>query len=340
MDEDKLITANVVPTPQIELQASGTPVDEVLSDQRKTEQDLLTSATQEVTAVIGTRLPSGEIIEHADSIGEGWNSRAFMVQMRGRPKHIFLLLKTKDASTTVQSLTKAQPLLTEIETESPAKFPHIAFSSTEEPPFVGYPALPGQPLAKIFLELEPDEKMHVAQGMAQSLRKLHGVTPEQAEKHGIRKEDLLGKYEYYFGENFLEREIAPHLDAAEYNTLCKFARQVRANPDFLQYQPRLIHGDLSLDNVIFERSSRALGIIDMEKISVSDPDKDIWHFCRTLPAELQREFLEEYGHENLQLLKKKMSFFDVYRGLYLTEFRDKDGIQSLKGAIKNISSDN
>ncbi len=314
-------------------------VAQIADDQRMKENELFGSATKEFQSTIGPLLPAGTIIEHAELLGdeEGWNSKPFRVRIAGKPDHIFLLLKTKNAPDTVKKLTHLQPLLSEIAATTPGKFPHITYSSNTTPVFIGCPALPGQPLDKIVADLQPAARESLVKTMADTLSRVHSVPLEKAKQHGVNEEDLLGKYEYYFGDDFLAKEIQPLLNREEYGALRPYAERALRNPDFMSYRPEFVHGDLGAGNVLFDAADGSVGIIDWEHASISDADKDIHKFCRTFPPDLQEAFLQRYPMKNTTKPREKMVFLDIYRALVLLSFSDKSGLEPLKQAISKMT---
>ena len=342
MQEDQNIAAegSHIPTPEQEADLlSDKRVAQISDAQRAAENILLSSATRELQSTIGPLLPTGKIIEHADLLGdeEGWNSKPFRVRIAGKPDHIFLLLKTKNAPDTVNKLTHLQPLLSEIAATTPGKLPQITYSSNTPPVFIGCPALPGRPLDKIVANLQPNDRSSLVKTMAETLGTIHSVPLEKAKQHDVKEEDLVGKYEYYFGEDFLSKEIRPVLNAKEYNVLHAYAARALQNPDFMNYRPEFVHGDLGSGNVLFDAADRSFGIIDWEHASISDADKDIHNFCRTFPPDLQEAFLQHYPMRNTTKPREKMIFLDMYRALILVSFGDKKGLEDLKEAISKLA---
>lgn len=349
MHENQIISAESANVPLLEQGAnvvSDTSVAQIVENQQSAEHELLDSATKEFQSVIQPLLPPGTIIEHAELLSDekpSWNSTPFRVRITGKPDHIFLLLKRKDATDVVKKLTHLQPLLSEIDATVPGTLPQIVYSSSVPPVFLGYLALPGQSLNKIVDHLQPEDGSSLVKTMAETLSAVHSVPLEKAKQHGVKEEDLVGKYEYYFGEEFLSKEIRPMLvDAEKYDALHAYAARALKNPDFMNYRSEFIHGDLGSGNVLFDTADWSVGIIDWEHASISDADKDIHNFCRKFPPDLQEAFLQKYPMRNTKKPKEKMLFLDLYRALILVSIPDENGLnmnalKDLKEAISKVA---
>lgn len=157
-------------------------------------------------------------------------------------------------------------------------FSHVARdAATGQPQCAGYPLIPGEPMTPELLdELELDEAARAALAgvMGGFLARLHAFPLAQARACGVAE----GMREPEHTRTLYERvreHAYPLLTPAMRVWSDHLFGDALARRDQWEYQPALVHGDLSSDHMLFDRATRAItGIIDFGDMAIGDPAGD------------------------------------------------------------------
>ena len=148
--------------------------------------------------------------------------------------------------------------------------------ATHLPRFVGYSAIPGEPMTPALLDtlgMPEAERLALAAQMGGFLASLHGFPVECARECGaeeVREPDLTRAL-YERVRDLVYPRLAPPLRAWTDHLFGDYF----ANPGLWQFEPALIHRDLSSDHILFDRAARRItGIIDFGDLAIYDPVAD------------------------------------------------------------------
>jgi aminoglycoside 2''-phosphotransferase len=173
-------------------------------------------------------------------------------------------------------------------------FPELA-SFDSEPSFIAYRLLPDNSLEpELYLRLDETERTKCAVQVAEFLNQFHSLEIETAQNCGVKTCDYRSKYRKVLSEarsrlfpllprpeqNFIEQVIAEYLTAAD-------------------YQPALLHGDLSPDHVLFNATTGSVsGIIDFGDMMIGDPLWDLLWIYEDYGLEFLARFLPAFHPAN------------------------------------------
>jgi len=137
---------------------------------------------------------------------------------------------------------------------------------------IGYPLLPGRPLA-------PADLMRGAVGrimtdLAAFLRALHRVPPAEVAALGLPgPTDRAARWEQMRARTLPVVQAA--LSADEAAAVARWWDRLLADPLMGDYRPVLHHGDLWYENLLVDQAAtRLTGVVDFEDAAVGDPAQD------------------------------------------------------------------
>jgi aminoglycoside phosphotransferase (APT) family kinase protein len=159
--------------------------------------------------------------------------------------------------------------------------------------FVGYRALPGQPLHHRWDSIDDATKSHVAHQIGRFLRDLHS-TPLQ---HGLDA----GLNLYNPDAEVAERDhlisgtedlITGELGRTAWGRISSQIRDLLRRIDWQAVSPVLIHGDLGSEHILIDREQgNRVSIIDFGDMEIGDPACDF----AGLPDDIVLDALQAYG---------------------------------------------
>jgi aminoglycoside 2''-phosphotransferase len=153
------------------------------------------------------------------------------------------------------------------------RFAYVARDVGDRPAFVGYEALPGEPLRPQVLRSLPSETVdRVANQLGEFLRVLHQMPLAEVIGCGVpvpaAPPHLLD--ERRFAE--IKATVFPVLADDERAWVSQRFASFLVEPSHFQFTPVLVHGDLGPDHIIFDPSRGELGgIIDFGDVAIGDP---------------------------------------------------------------------
>jgi len=245
----------------------------------------------------------GLSVRSACFLGEGWNSRAYLVndelifRFPKRPEHweelereIALLAFAAD------DLPLAVPRYIQVAPDSPA----AAYG------YAVYRYLRGHEMDANALTRE--QLVAAADAIAAFLRALHSLQPSPEIASRLPLEDARMVAEGYLVQ--AESEIAPKLPLVEAKALRKqFEIYLSAPANFL-FRPAVLHADLSRDHVLVEDDS-VVAVIDFGDVSWGDPDYDFMYPFIDFGQAFVEEVARRYGHPDIEQLMVKLRYFDL-----------------------------
>jgi len=243
----------------------------------------------------------GLSVRSACFLGEGWNSRAYLVndelvfRFLKRPEHweelnreiTFLAFAAGD-------LPLAVPRYVQVAAHSPA----ASFG------YAVYQYLRGHAMDANALTQE--KRAAAADAIATFLRALHGLQPSPEVSRLLPRED-----ERMVGEEYLaraERQILPKLLRSEATALRKQFEMYLSTPGNFLFQPAVLHADLGRDHLLMENDS-VVAAIDFGDVTWGDPDYDFMYLFVDFGQAFVEEVARRYKHPDLEQLKTKLQYF-------------------------------
>ena len=162
-----------------------------------------------------------------------------------------------------------------------------------------YRFIKGEPLRRedVF-KLTDRERERIARSLARFLKQLHEIPWSELERHEITPSDVNRSREVWLKlfENVREKlfpSMMPHVrEAVAEHFAC-----VLQDAHFMDYEPRLINGDLVPYHIIYDRAARRInGIIDFGTAGIGDPAADfscmIYNYGESFLARMAKSYPE------------------------------------------------
>lgn len=161
-------------------------------------------------------------------------------------------------------------LLTHLQNKIDANIP-IPFLKDVKSKIVIYKAVNGTTLSEDqYKKLSQSEKAKFAKHISTFLSQLHKTSINNASKCGIPKKNIIDINREVIHNAKL---IYSHLSHQEKNSLDNFIK--RRKEILKENKPRLIHGDLTSENIFFNKNNtNKIGIIDFSDAVIDDPARD------------------------------------------------------------------
>jgi aminoglycoside 2''-phosphotransferase len=181
--------------------------------------------------------------------------------------------------------------------------------------FVGYEEIQGSALKKAVLsQLSSEQQDEVARVISKFLLSLHSFSVDDARSMGIGERHNKEHYELLFNE--VQSAIFPRLIPEHCNVISELFDSYIGNLENHIYQPALLHGDLSSNHVLFDKSmDKTTGIIDFGEACIGDPDYDLTHLAWDYGEDFLKVMLKYYPAKDPNRLLKKLKFFQCFHRL-------------------------
>ena len=244
----------------------------------------------------------GLTIGTAQLLGEGWTSRAYLVNN----ELVFRFPKRSDdwqelereiefLSHAGSKLSLSVPVYLQVAPESLA----AAFG------YAVYRYLPGESLD--VSALNPRNQAAAADVLARFLQSLHNLRPS-ASLSFLPSEDPRLLAEGYLAH--AERQIVPSLGLSDAKALREQFEDYLSTPASVLFRPSVLHADLSGEHILTQDDS-IVGIIDFGDVCWGDPDYDFMYLYVEFGPVFVGEVARRYGHPDLNQLRKKLDYFAV-----------------------------
>ena len=161
---------------------------------------------------------------------------------------------------------------------------------------IGYPKLPGRPLAPG--DITPRSRDALAAQIGAFLTALHRLSPGALGDLALplfppSPEGLDGLWSRTAG--YLEAHLIPD----EFRRVRAWWERLRRDEQFHAYRPTLVHADLWHENILFDpQERRIVGVIDFEHLALGDPAIDL-ATQSYLGGDFARAVLEHYDATGL-----------------------------------------
>ena len=268
-----------------------------------------------------------------EKMGEGENSTAFFVHMKNGCKYVFLHCKATETWQRLHRLSTSKTYELLRDHMLPVALPRYLEITQKDPPCIVYPMIPGTPLERAMETMQEPELHEVLRRLGTTVRRMHDFPNDQIGGLQIRTLD----FDHYLSRDFLDKHVQGYIDGDLFQVLHDDSSRLLDECTSLRRTATVVHADLGLDHVIYDRATNTLGIIDVEHMQVNDPDLDIYKLLRSLNPDARSAFLETYGHPDQQALERKMQFLGLRRALIMLERWDIDsGKTALDQAFRGL----
>ncbi len=198
-----------------------------------------------------------------------------------------------------------------------AQIPHPLFIGTgckNYPyPFFGYPFISGVKLSsRVFRQLKSRSiALKIAYQLGQFLNDLHDISIDDTFTVTLEKQtryDILDK----FWEK-AQIYVFPLLSTSQRREITHSFDKFLNNSEIFDFSPKLIHGDLTDQNIILNTDSTRIGIIDFANSHIGDPARDFADLQFAYGEKFVRQTLEKYQHSaNKSFLRRIEFYIDTY----------------------------
>ncbi|HZM90121.1 MAG TPA: aminoglycoside phosphotransferase family protein [Blastocatellia bacterium] len=242
-------------------------------------------------------------IRTARFLGEGWTSRAYLVNNElvfRFPKRAedwlelereiaFLAIASTNLSLGVPDYLRAAP------------------ESTAAPyGYAVYRYLSGRALE--LNALSRRKRDAAADLLATFLLELHHLHPTSELNSLLPREDPRLVAEDYLIQ--AERQIAPKLQLSDAKALRDQFETYLGSANNFRFKPSVTHADLGRDHILVEDDA-IVGVIDFGDVSWGDPDYDFMYLFIDFGLEFVGEVARRYGHPDLENLASKLLYFAI-----------------------------
>jgi aminoglycoside 2''-phosphotransferase len=245
----------------------------------------------------------GLSIQSAHFLGEGWNSRAYLVNNELVFRFPKRLEHWEELEREIKFLAFAADFF-------PLAVPRYAHVAPDSPAaaygYAVYRYLQGHALNVNALTLEKRDA--AAEVIGAFLRAMHSLQPNPEVGSILPREDERLVAEEYFART--KREIAPKLRPPEASALLKQFEIYLGAPENFMFQPAALHADLGRDHILMENDS-VTAVIDFGDVNWGDPDYDFMYLFVDFGQDFAEEVARRYGHRDPERLKSKLLYFGL-----------------------------
>ena len=245
-------------------------------------------------------------IESIESLGEGDFCRAFLVNQTG----VFRFAKHEAAR---QSLRRENCLLPQIAGRVSLNIPEPVRASLEgaaQGAFIAYEFLPDAALTREeYLKLDERTRTRCAGQVARFLSELHSFETKIAEDCGVLTVDYAEKYSALLAR--IRGEYRSLLGKDEFETAEK---EIVSFLEAANFQPVLLHGDLSPDHVLYD-GDRVTSIIDFGDVMIGDAAWDFLWIYEDYGRDFFTRAVSEYAVEDKQKFIARVRQLSLIEGI-------------------------
>lgn len=193
-------------------------------------------------------------------------------------------------------------------------------------PFAGYRKIKGKQLTLGMIKLlDARQKNKLCAELTEFLAQLHAIPVIEAENAGVSEWDT--RKDLYENLEMLHKVAKPHMSCKAFSYAEKMMTDCIASESFFDYQPALLHGDLSEEHVIVDDKCELVGIIDFGDMRISDPYFDFYWLCHYFGKPLANALETGYpGFSRKKMTEKKKFWwkfsnqvFDVIVGIIIND---------------------
>ncbi|MHB8396708.1 MAG: phosphotransferase family protein [Thermoplasmataceae archaeon] len=263
----------------------------------------------------------------------GWDSHVFDVD----GSYIFKFPKNDLAE---KSLKKEISLLSELKKFLSVSLPSHEYVHNEHTPqpFVGYRKLAGTTIEEY--KLDGNSEIVLSKMMSRFYSEMRLFPLEIATEKGVplldgkkwktRYEDIFDRFRLH---------TFPVLGKNELKTVQNKFNDYFREPMNFEFEPKLVHGDLCVDHVLFNFGvSEILGIIDWGDTMIGDPAVDFAWLHGILPENLTLRTIIDAGYrEPAGILKRSRFFYEISPLFAISYYSAEGDKKKMKIALKRLS---
>ena len=239
------------------------------------------------------------------SDNSGWTNFAIKVD----DKYLFRFPRNEEAYLAINKEYKILEILNE-KLPSNIKVPNYIYSNiNDDYPFVGYEMIQGDFLTSdVFESLDEIKKENVLNNMSTFLNTLHLVDYKEL---GLEPTNPIEWYKDLF--NRVQNICFKYFDDNLKEKTIKLFNMYFEDETMYNYEPTLVHGDLSEDHIII--TSDGVGIIDFGDLMVFDPAYDlIWAYI--CDKNFYNNLFEKYNGHKDDNFEHRIRDFHIIRPPY------------------------
>jgi aminoglycoside 2''-phosphotransferase len=243
-------------------------------------------------------------IDHIIKLGEGLMSRAYLINH----KLVFRFPKEKRGAFDTEKEKRVLPLLKKHIT---LNIPEFIYCGKQDNgySFVGYKILPGEPMnEQLFYSLSVEIKNRIAYQIAEFINQISSFNVEQAKELDIQENDFYHDYLELFQE--VQENGFPKMNKKMQGYISFRFKSFLENKDHFLYTPKLLHSDISLDHLLYDKTRQELtGIIDFGDMRIGDSDYEYIYLLEECGKEFTIKVMERRQEENIRYKLEKVSYF-------------------------------
>lgn len=267
------------------------------------KKNILMRKYQRIQNEITNNFPDFEI-QKIKRLGEGWMNEAFLIN----GQWVFRFPKSRHADEDLEKEINILPVLAKRLTLSIPQFQYIGKQSNGYP-FVGYKILPGDVIGEdVIPTLSKEVQESIAKQLAMFIDELSSFPVDEAEHLSVPEYDNQIDYAETFEE--VQQLVFPHIDdeLKEYIT-SRFDAYLN-DPKNFQYDPTLIHADLSPNHMIIKpKTFEITGIIDFGDIHIGDPDYEYLYILEDCGRDFTKHIMALRNQDDIDARLEKVSIF-------------------------------
>lgn len=193
-------------------------------------------------------------------------------------------------------------------------------------PFAGYRKIKGKQLTLGMIKsLDARQKDKLCAQLAEFFTQLHAIPVIEAENAGVSEWDT--RKDLAENLEMLHKVAKPHMSDKAFSYADRMISDCLESESFFDYQPALLHGDLSEEHVIIDDNYDLVGIIDFGDIRISDPYFDFYWLCHYFGNPLTKALEAIYPGFSRKIMTDKKKFwwkfsnqvFDVIVGIIIND---------------------
>ena len=245
------------------------------------------------------------VVDSIKLAGEGLDNLALAVN----DELVFRFPKLDEAAAKIEL---EATLLPELQKRLDVRIPTPEFVGTDPSTgftFSGYRWINGVPLEpKVLFDLDPDLQTSLTEQIAGFLRHLHSFPVDQAALLGLRVNDF--KADYMGDLKPIRELLLPRLEKNERDYVEQLYDDYLGDPDNFDYEPTVIHADLSPGHIIYGPATQAIaGVIDFGDMLIGDPGYELNWLYESYGARFLQTYLAFNSHPSPERLLRKLRFF-------------------------------
>ncbi|KKK40094.1 aminoglycoside phosphotransferase [Mesobacillus campisalis] len=271
-------------------------------------------------------------IDHIAKLGEGMMNRTYLINQ----KFVFRFPKEKQGAFDTEKEKRVLPLLKKHIT---LNIPEFIYCGKQDNgyPFAGYRILPGEPMnEQLFHSLSVEIKNRIADQIAEFINEIQSFNVEKAKELNIQESNFYQDYLEIFQE--VQEKVFPKINKEMQAYISIRFTSFLENKNHFLYTSNLLHSDLSLDHLLFDKKKQELtGIIDFGDMRIGDSDYEYIYLLEECGKEFTTKVMERRKEDNIQYKLKKVSYFlTADNVMLLLDGIKRNNAEMMEEAIKAI----